>query len=135
MSKSAENPKGVIKLLDDIDDVRKKIMKAATDSESIVRFDPENKPGVSNLMGIYAALTYKSMEDIEEEFKGQNYGTFKKAVADVVCSELEKIQARYYEILNGKELDRILDEGREKTLAMAKEKYEMMKKKIGLYRG
>ena len=135
MSKSAENPKGVIKLLDDLDDVRKKIMKAATDSESIVRFDPENKPGVSNLMGIYAALTYKSMEDIEEEFKGQNYGTFKKAVADVVCSELEKIQARYYEILNGKELDRILDEGREKTLAMAKEKYEMMKKKIGLYRG
>ena len=135
MSKSAENPKGVIKLLDDIDDVRKKIMKAATDSESIVRFDPENKPGVSNLMGIYAALTYKSMEEIEEEFKDQNYGTFKKAVADVVCAELEKIQTRYYEILNGTELDRILDEGREKTLAMAKEKYEMMKKKIGLYRG
>lgn len=135
MSKSAENPKGVIKLLDDLDDVRKKIMKAATDSESIVRFDPENKPGVSNLMGIYAALTYKSMEEIEEEFKGQNYGTFKKAVADVVCAELEKIQTRYYEILNGTELDRILDEGREKTLAMAKEKYEMMKKKIGLYRG
>ena len=135
MSKSAENPKGVIKLLDDLDDVRKKIMKAATDSESIVRFDPENKPGVSNLMGIYAALTYKSMEEIEEEFKGQNYGTFKKAVADVVCAELEKIQTRYYEILNGTELDRILDEGREKTLAMAKEKYEIMKKKIGLYRG
>ncbi len=135
MSKSAENPKGVIKLLDDLDDVRKKIMKAATDSESIVRFDPENKPGVSNLMGIYAALTYKSMEEIEEEFKDQNYGTFKKAVADVVCAELEKIQTRYYEILNGTELDRILDEGREKTLAMAKEKYEMMKKKIGLYRG
>ena len=89
MSKSAENPKGVIKLLDDLDDVRKKIMKAATDSESIVRFDPENKPGVSNLMGIYAALTYKSMEEIEEEFKDQNYGTFKKAVADVVCAELE----------------------------------------------
>lgn len=135
MSKSAENPKGVIKLLDDLDDVRKKIMKAATDSESIVRFDPENKPGVSNLMGIYAALTYKSVEEIEEEFKDQNYGTFKKAVADVVCAELEKIQTRYYEILNGTELDRILDEGREKTLAMAKEKYEMMKKKIGLYRG
>lgn len=135
MSKSAENPKGVIKLLDDLDDVRKKIMKAATDSESIVRFDPENKPGVSNLMGIYASLTYKSMEEIEEEFKGQNYGTFKKAVADVVCSELEKIQTRYYEILNGTELDRILDEGRDKTMAMAKEKYEMMKKKIGLYRG
>ncbi len=135
MSKSAENPKGVIKLLDDLDDVRKKIMKAATDSESIVRFDPENKPGVSNLMGIYAALTYKSMEEIEEEFKDQNYGTFKKAVADVVCAELEKIQTRYYEILNGTELDRILDEGREKTLAMAKEKYEIMKKKIGLYRG
>lgn len=135
MSKSAENPKGVIKLLDDLDDVRKKIMKAATDSEAVVRFDPENKPGVSNLMGIYAALTYKSMEEIEEEFKDQNYGTFKKAVADVVCAELEKIQTRYYEILNGTELDRILDEGREKTLAMAKEKYEIMKKKIGLYRG
>lgn len=135
MSKSAENPKGVIKLLDPIDEVRKKIMKAATDSEAIVRFDPENKPGVSNLMGIYAALTYKSMEEIEEEFKDQNYGTFKKAVADVVCAELEKIQTRYYEILNGTELDRILDEGREKTMAMAKEKYEMMKKKIGLYRG
>ncbi len=135
MSKSAENPKGVIKLLDDIDDIRKKIMKATTDSESIVRFDPENKPGVSNLMGIYASLTYKTMDEIEEEFKGQNYGTFKKAVADVVCSEIEKIQSRYYEILNGSELDKILDDGREKTMAIAKEKYEIMKKKIGLYRG
>ena len=135
MSKSAENPKGVIKLLDDLDDVRKKIMKATTDSESIVRFDPENKPGVSNLMGIYASLTYKTMDEIEEEFKGQNYGTFKKAVADVVCSEIEKIQSRYYEILNGSELDKILDDGREKTMAIAKEKYEIMKKKIGLYRG
>jgi len=83
MSKSSENPKGVIRILDDLDVIRKKIMSATTDSEMCVKFDIENKPGISNLINIYSALTGKKISEIEEEFKDSNYGTFKKSVADV----------------------------------------------------
>ena len=72
-------------------------MKATTDSESIVRFDEENKPGISNLINIYSALTNKSIDEIENEFKDANYGTFKKCVCDVVIEELSKIREKYFE--------------------------------------
>ena len=77
MSKSAENKKGVIYLLDDLDVIRKKIMGATTDSEMVVKYDVSNKPGISNLINIYASLTGKNIEEVEEEFRGKNYGEFK----------------------------------------------------------
>lgn len=134
MSKSSENPKGVIRLLDDLAVTRKKIMSATTDSEMSVKFDMENKPGISNLINIYASLTGKEIPEIEAEFEGCNYGTFKTKVADVVVAELEKIQNKYNEVINSKYLDDILDAGTEKMKEIFKTKYEDMKKKIGLSR-
>lgn len=134
MSKSDENKKGVIELLDSPNDIRKKIMSATTDSDMIVKYDPDNKPGISNLINLYRSFNNKSIEEIEKEFAGQNYGTFKTAVADLVVSEIEKIQNKYYEILESKELNDILDKGLEKTREIAKLKYETMKEKMGLGR-
>ena len=133
MSKSSENQNGVIRLLDDPEIIRKKIMKATTDSESIVRFDEENKPGISNLINIYSALTNKSIDEIENEFKDANYGTFKKCVCDVVIEELSKIREKYFEYLNSDIIDKILEEGRQKSRMYAKAKYEAVKNKIGFY--
>lgn len=133
MSKSSENQNGVIRLLDDPEIIRKKIMKATTDSESIVRFDEENKPGISNLINIYSAFTNKSIDEIENEFKDANYGTFKKCVSDVVIENLSKIREKYFEYLNSDIIDKILEEGRQKSRMYAKAKYEAVKNKIGFY--
>ncbi|MBO5143217.1 MAG: tryptophan--tRNA ligase [Clostridia bacterium] len=134
MSKSAENKKGVIFLLDDLAAIRKKIMSATTDSEMVVKYDPENKPGISNLINIYISLTGKTIEEAEKEFEGSNYGTFKKAVADVVVEFVEGIQNKYNELMESGEIDKILDEGIKAVLPIAKEKFETMRKKMGLGR-
>ena len=134
MSKTEDNPKGVIGLLDDVAAARKKIMSATTDSEMSIRFDPENKPGISNLINIYASLTDMDVASVEEKFKDSNYGNFKKCVADVVCEFLSDIQAKYNALLGSDELDKILKNGAEQVTKLSKEKFELMKKKIGLYR-
>ncbi len=134
MSKTEENPKGVIGLLDDINVARKKIMGATTDSEMSVRYDPINKPGISNLINIYASLTGLEIADVEVKFKDSNYGNFKKCVADVVCDFLEKIQEKYNTILGSEELEKILKNGAEEVSKLSKDKFEIMKNKIGLYR-
>ena len=134
MSKTEENPKGVIGLLDKPQVARKKIMSATTDSEMSVRYDPENKPGISNLINIYASLTEMNVNEVEEKFKDSNYGNFKKCVADVVCSFLEDIQSKYNDILDNNKLDNILESGASEVRKMAKAKYDDMKKRIGLYK-
>ena len=134
MSKTEDNPKGVICLLDDPEVARKKIMGATTDSEMKVKFDPENKPGISNLINIYAALTDRTTNEVEILFENANYGTFKKAVADVVCSFLEGIQKRYCELIDSEYIDEMLRENAKLVREMAHDKYEKMKKLIGLYR-
>ena len=134
MSKSAENQKGVIFLLDSEKDIRKKIMGATTDSEMSVKFDRENKPGISNLITIYHELSGLSINEIEEKFKDSNYGTFKTAVADCVVNALLPIQQRYNELINSQELNEILDAGRDKTTELAKIKYEELKRIVGLSR-
>ena len=134
MSKTEDNPKGVIGLLDDPKVARKKIMGATTDSEMSVRYDPEKKPGISNLINIYASLSGVSIKETEEKFKDSNYGEFKRAVADTVCAFLEKIQKRYNELVNSDELDKILANGAKEVNDIAKVKFEKMKKSIGLYR-
>ena len=134
MSKSSENKKGTIMLLEDVEVTRKKIMSATTDSEMIIKYDPENKPGISNLLTIYVSLTGKSMSEAEKEFEGKNYGEFKRVVADTVVEVITKVQKRYNELLDSKEIDDILDKGRDFTREIAKKKYEDMKKKMGLVR-
>ena len=134
MSKTEENPKGVIGLLDDINVARKKIMSATTDSEMCVKYDPENKPGISNLINIYASLANCSIKEVEEKFEGCNYGEFKRSVADIVCAFLAKVQERYNKLVGSKELDDILKNGANEIRELAKNKFEVMKKSIGLYR-
>ena len=134
MSKTEENPKGVIGLLDDVNAVRKKIMGATTDSEMCVKFDVDNKPGISNLINIYASLTGMTISEIEEKFVNSNYGEFKRCVADVVCEFLEGIQERYNNIILSGKLDEILNDGANIVREISKKKFECMKKKIGLYR-
>lgn len=109
-------------------------MSAVTDSESIVKYDPENKPGISNLMTIYGSLTNKSYEEIEKEFDGANYGTFKKAVADEVCNLLTTIQTKYNEIINSNLINEVLDKGLAKTNEVASKKLKQVLDKIGIGR-
>lgn len=134
MSKSDETYKGVILLLDDEKIIRKKIMSAVTDSDNKIYYDKDNKPGVSNLLTIYSSLKNISIEEAENYFKDYNYGNFKKEVADLVVSVLSNIQTKYNEIINGTMLDDILDEGREKTCEIAKEKTLDVFRKVGLGR-
>lgn len=134
MSKSEENPVGVISLFDDPEEIKKKIMRATTDSGSEIKYDPENKPGISNLIDIVVSLTDKDIKEVENEFVGKGYGEFKKVVAEIVAAEISSIQQRYSKIINSKELDEILDKGRETTRKLAKEKYEIMKERMGVVR-
>ena len=134
MSKSSDNPKGIIYLLDDVKQARKKIMGATTDSEMIVKYDMVNKPGISNLINIYSSLTGKTIEEVENIFSGKNYGEFKKCVADEVETLLTNIQEKYKEYINSNLIDEVLDKGRNKTVKEAEKKYNEIKDKVGFKR-
>jgi len=134
MSKSDPIEKACIYLLDEPNVIRKKIASAVTDSDGEFKFDQVNKPGLSNLITIMSCATGLSIDEVVEKFKGSGYGEFKKAVGDAVCKMLEPIQARYYELLNSDEIDKILDEGREKASYFANKMIKKMKKKMGLGR-
>lgn len=130
MSKS--DPKGDIFLKDDLAVVRKKIMSAVTDSGSEVKYDVENKPGISNLLTIYASLKEISIEEAEKEFAGSRYGDFKKAVADVVVNELEGFQKKYRGFLESKAYEKVLIEGAKRANEVANKTLSRVKKAIGL---
>ncbi|MBF1361886.1 MAG: tryptophan--tRNA ligase [Megasphaera micronuciformis] len=134
MSKSDDNQTATVYLLDTPKDIEKKIKRAQTDSDNAVRYDREAKPGISNLMDIFAALTDKSHEEIERDYAGQGYGTFKKDVAEATISVLEPIQKRYAELIDTPELDVILTKGAEKAREKASKTYEAVTKAMGLYR-
>ena len=132
MSKSEEDgDKGCIYLLDDLKAARKKIMSAVTDSDNLVKYDPENKPGISNLLTIHSCLSGKAIADLEVEFKDGGYGNFKRAVADVVCSTLENIQTKYHEVIDSGLLDKVLTEGASKARELAKVKMTLVESKVG----
>ena len=132
MSKS--DPKGDIFLKDDLNVVRKKIMSAVTDLGSDIYYDPENKPGISNLIQIYASLKDISIEETENIFKDcHKYGEFKKAVADVVIDVLAPFQEKYKEVLASGKIDEILDEGAKRASYIANKTLLKVKKTVGLY--
>ena len=131
MSKS--DPKGDIYLKDDIAVMRKKIMSAVTDMEAHVHYDPEKQPGISNLMTIMSALNGQSYEEIEKEFEGKGYGDFKRAVADVVCKEMEPYKARYEEIIKSGAVDAALEKGAKRAAEVANATLARVQKAIGLY--
>lgn len=131
MSKS-ESDKGTIYLLEDLAITRKKIMSAVTDSDTRIVFDMENKPGISNLLTIMSALSNESIEDIANRYDGQGYGTFKKAVADVVCAELEQLQKKVKEIQASGIIDKVLEDGANKASYYARKKLAKVYRKVGL---
>lgn len=134
MSKSAENPNGSIFLSDDRDTIIRKFKRAITDSESEVRFDAENKAGVSNLLSIYSVFTDKSVAEAEAEFAGKGYGEFKLAVGEAVADKLAPIQAEQAKLLADKEyLNGVLRSGAERASRAANKTLAKVYKKIGFY--
>ncbi|MCM3004858.1 tryptophan--tRNA ligase [Priestia koreensis] len=134
MSKSDPNQKSFITMLDDAKTIEKKIKSAVTDSEGIVRYDKENKAGISNLMGIYSILSGKTLEEIEAMYDGKGYGDFKSDLAQVVIDALTPIQERYYELIDSTELDDILDQGAEKANKVAGNMLRKMRNAMGIGR-
>ena len=106
-----------------------------TDSEGTIRFDPGNKPGISNLLSIYANLSGKSIPELEKQYEGIGYGQFKADLAQMIIETLEPIQERYNELISSPELDEILDRGAEKANRVAGEMVRKMEDAMGLGRG
>jgi tryptophanyl-tRNA synthetase len=131
MSKSNPNPNSYIAILDAPDVIRKKISRATTDSGREVRYDPENKPEISNLIGIYTHCSGMSIPEIEALYEGRGYGDFKKDLAEHVVNTLEPIQKRYAEIRSSGELEAILRRGAERASAVAGETLRIVKEKMG----
>ena len=131
MSKSDESGSGCIELLDDIETAKKKIMRAVTDSDSVVKYDIKNKPAVSNLLIIYSYLGHKSIKEIEKEYSGKGYGDFKKGLADVVANFLQNFQDKYYSISDNEVLN-ILNQGRDKADKIANETLRKARKAVGV---
>jgi tryptophanyl-tRNA synthetase len=132
MSKSAKNEKGVIFMLDDAATIQRKIKSAITDSDNLVHFDPENKPGISNLMTILSAITGDGLDKIESNFSGKDYGVFKQAVADAVTNLLTPIQERFQTLYNSTEVDNYLMAGAANAKSVASKKLNKVKNLVGL---
>lgn len=130
MSKS--DPKGDIFLLEDIKSARKKIMSAVTDSGCEIIYDEENKPGISNLLTIYASLKEITIEEAVNHFNGYRYGDFKKEIADLVCDVLSSIQEKYKQILDSKEYIEVLKEGAKKAREISNKTLTKIKEAVGL---
>lgn len=135
MSKSASSPANYIALSDAPDLIKKKIMKAVTDSGSDITYDEEKRPAISNLMTIYHHATGQSLKQIEKEFAGKGYGDFKKALADAVIAWLAPVQGKLAEFQNDPgELMKILDKGRDAAREKASAKMKLVKERVGLGR-
>ena len=132
MSKSAENIHSRISLLDEDSKIKKSIMRATTDSDGEIRFDPENKPGVSNLLNIYSALSGKSIDDIVADFAGCGYGDFKKELVEITKEVLVPIKQNFNEIRETEELKQILRDGADRANTIAEKTMKRVKANFGL---
>lgn len=132
MSKSDTNANATILLLDDTDTIIRKFKRAVTDSESEVRY-AEEKPGISNLMDIYSAVTGKTSEEIEKEFAGKGYGDFKLAVGETVADHLKPLQERYEQLMKDKAyIESMIKQNDEKAAYYANKTLRKVQKKVGL---
>lgn len=134
MSKSDSNPKGYISLLDDINVAKKKIKSAVTDSDNKIKFDKNNKPGLSNLITIYSALTNKELSDIENIYQDSTYQKFKEDLANIIGDFLTNIQDKYNYYISSDNMDLILNSGRDLAYHYASRKIQKVYRKIGLGR-
>ena len=132
MSKSDENENAVVRILDTPDAIMRKFKRAVTDSDSEIRFDPENKPGVSNLLTIYSCFSGKSIEEAEREFDGRGYGDFKTAVGQVCCDKLIPVQEEYRRILADKAyLEEVMKKGADEASYYARKTLSKVRRKLG----
>ncbi|MBP1992052.1 tryptophan--tRNA ligase [Paenibacillus eucommiae] len=131
MSKSNPNAASFIAILDEPDVIRKKLSRAVTDSGREVKYDPQNKPEVSNLIGIYSHFAELSVAEIEAKYEGQGYGPFKKELAEHIVSVLEPIQQRYKEIRSSGAVHDVLKKGAEEAAIVANETLREVKKLMG----
>ena len=132
MSKSENNDKGCIYLLDDLNVIRKKIMSAVTDSYGEITLDQQRQPGIYNLLEIHSAISKTDKQELLNRFKSQGYGVLKKEVADVVTERIGEIQKRYHEIMDSGQIETILDEGAKKAQYIAAKKLAKVQRKIGI---
>lgn len=132
MSKSAENIHSRISLLDEDSKIKKSIMRATTDSDGEIRFDIENKPGISNLLNIYSAFSGESIDDIVARYSSKGYGDFKKDLLGITQDALAPIKKSFNEIRESRELIDILKEGAERAGAIAEKTMKRVKKNFGL---
>lgn len=133
MSKSDDNPKSYISMLDEPNVIMKKIKSAVTDSEACVKY-AEGKDGINNLMTIYSCCTGKSFEEIEKEFEGKGYGDFKTAVGQAVIDELAPVQARYKALINDKKyLEECMKKGADLATRISQRTLDKVMKKVGFY--
>ena len=133
MSKS--DPQGCVFLLDKPEEVARKFKRAVTDSdtEHCVRYDPDNKPGVANLMSIYSSVTGKTFDEIEKEFDGKGYGVFKPAVGDAVVETLRPIREEAERMIADKAyLQQVYTDGAQKASFIARKTLRKVYKKVGL---
>jgi len=131
MSKSSDNPKASVFLLDSEKDIRKKIMSAQTDCESVIKFDEDNKPGISNLLTLYSVFGGCTIEDAESKFSNAGYGDLKKEVANVLIEKISNIQDNYHRIISSGIIYDILNQGKQYTNQIAAEKYNQIKRIVG----
>jgi tryptophanyl-tRNA synthetase len=134
MSKSDPNQQATIRLLDSEKEILKKVKRAQTDSDNAIRFDRENKSGVSNLLAIYSLCTGKSVEQLEQEYEGKGYGHLKVDTAEAIISVLRPIQERYQQLITTSELDAILDAGAAKAREVASKTMREVEEAMGLRR-
>ncbi|WP_180540206.1 tryptophan--tRNA ligase [Staphylococcus haemolyticus] len=134
MSKSDDNHKNFISLLDEPNVAAKKIKSAVTDSDGIIKFDRDNKPGISNLLTIYSSLTNESIKDLEAKYENEGYGKFKTDLSEIVKDFLINFQEKYNEFYNSDKLDAILDHGRDKAQKASFKTLKKMERAMGLGR-
>ncbi len=132
MSKSDTDVNASVTIIDDPDTIIRKFKRAVTDSDTEVRFDVDNKPGISNLMTIYGAITGQSMEQIQNEFAGKGYGDFKMKVGEAVVEELRPLQARFKELSSDKAyIDGIIKNNAQTANYLATKTLRKVQKKVG----
>lgn len=131
MSKSGD-PKGLVNIMDDSDSIMKKIKSAVTDTDGVIKFDREAKPGVSNLLGIHSAISGESIDALVSHFDGKGYGDLKTEVGEVVLSVIEPIRTRANELLaDPAELDRLLIKGANKAQELAEATLATVYERVG----
>ncbi|EIT84586.1 tryptophanyl-tRNA ligase [Fictibacillus macauensis ZFHKF-1] len=134
MSKSDENKNALISILDEPATIMKKVKRATTDSEGVVKYNKENKPGISNLLTIHSLCSNETIEALEKKYEGAGYGDFKEGVAQAIIDLLSPIQAKYKELMSSDELDSILDEGASRANRVANKMLNKVERAMGLAR-